>query len=106
MSSLPPRSSPNAAIGSTCLRGRLADGSGHIINAASPFFGREQPERRVALWIQVDDQDPFVMIGSQTGTDLDGIRGLTDASFEIDKGDYLTHLASVGLCLRSSTKQI
>jgi hypothetical protein len=27
---------------------------------------------------------------------MDGIRGLTDASFEIDKRDYLAHLACVG----------
>jgi hypothetical protein len=75
----------------------LADGSGHIIDAASPFLGREQPEGRVALWIQVDDQDPFVMVCRQTGTNMNSIRGLTDASFEIDKRDYLAHLASVGL---------
>jgi hypothetical protein len=75
----------------------LADGSGHIINAASPFFGREQPECRVALWIQVDDQDPFIMIRSQAGANVDRIRGLTDASFEIDKGDYLAHLTFLGL---------
>jgi hypothetical protein len=75
----------------------LADCAGHIIDAASPLFGWEQPERRVALWIQVDDQDLFVMIGSQTGTDMNGIRGLTDASFEIDKRDYLAHPAFVGL---------
>ena len=84
----------------------LADGSGHIINAASPFFGREQPEGCVALWIQVDDQDPFVVIRSQAATDMDRIRGLTDASFEIDKGDYLAHPAFVGVTPRSSTKQI
>jgi hypothetical protein len=84
----------------------LADRAGHIINAASPFFGREQPERRVALWIEVNDQDPFVMIRSQTSTDMDGIRGLADASFEIDKRDYLAHLAFVGFTPRPSTKQI
>jgi len=69
----------------------LADASGHIVDAAPPFFGWEQPERRVALWIQVDDQDPFVMVRCQTGTNMNGIRGLTDASFEIDKRDYLAH---------------
>ena len=77
----------------------LADCSGHIINAASPFFGREQPERRVALWIQVNDQDPFVMICGQAGTNMNRIRGLADASFKIDERDYLAHLASVGLCV-------
>ena len=75
----------------------LADGSSYVLDAASTFLRREQPKRRVALWIQVDDQDPFVVIRSQAATDMDRIRGLTDASFEIDKGDYLAHLASVGL---------
>ena len=72
----------------------LADRSGHIINATSPLFGREQPERCVALWIQVDDQNAFVMICSQTRTNVDSVRGLTDAAFEIDERDYLTHLVA------------
>jgi hypothetical protein len=74
----------------------LADRPGHIINAAPPFFGWKKPECGVALWIQVDDQDPFVMICGQTSTNMDCIRGLTHASFEIDKRDYLAHLASLG----------
>jgi hypothetical protein len=44
-------------------------------------FVLKEPERCVALWIQVDDQNPFVMIRSQAGPNMDGIRGLTDASF-------------------------
>jgi len=79
----------------------LADGSRHIINAASPVFGREKPVGRAALWVEVDDQDPFVMIRSQTSTNMDGICGLTDAPFEINKRDYLTHAVSVGLLYNS-----
>ena len=36
------------------------------------------------------------MIRGKTGPNMDGIRGLTNASFEIDKRDYLAHLASLG----------
>jgi hypothetical protein len=36
------------------------------------------------------------MIRGQTGTNMDGIRGLTDASFEIDECDYLAHPAFRG----------
>jgi hypothetical protein len=42
----------------------LADGSGHVLDTASPFFGRKQPESSVALWIEVDDQNPFVVVRS------------------------------------------
>jgi hypothetical protein len=44
------------------------------------------------------------MICSQTGTNKDGTRGLTDASFEIDKRDYLAHLASVTILNQTDLK--
>jgi hypothetical protein len=75
----------------------LADSPSHIINSTSPFFRREQPERGIALWIQINDQDSFVVICSQAGTNVDGIRRLADTPLEIDKRNDLAHLASVGL---------
>lgn len=81
----------------------LANGPTHVIDAASPLFGLKEPEGRVALWIQVDDQHPFVMVRSQTGTNMDRIRGFTDASFEIDKRNDLAH---PGICSELTAKQI